>query len=629
MHIAFLLHNAFGIGGTIRAVTNLSQALAERHHVEIVSVFRSADTPTLSVDPRVQTTSLVDTRHEPDNTGPSRIYPAAEARYDLYSRLTDHRITKYLRSTSADVVIGTRPGLNVCLADLGSRRYLRIGQEHVTYDLHSPDLRTAQNQAIAQLDAFVTVSEADAAGYRTALPALADRIRAIPNGVPPTRLSPADGHSKLVVAAGRLIPVKHYELLVDAFAKVVTERPDWRLRLYGRGPRRQELRDQIDELGLHEHVRLMGPVSPIETEWAKGAIAAVTSSVESFGLTIVEAMRAGIPVVSTDCPHGPREIITHGRDGFLVPNGDAHAIADALLHLINDDALRLAMGRAAVHTARTFEPQHAAARYERLFADLGGVTRRRFLRRKPVLPTPPPQRPAADCVVDTDGDLHIHLPANTLATAVVCRLRTDPTKTLRLPYPSPAISRRRHALSDGRWDLYLESPDGTLTRLAAGLCDTRALMAGRGGITVRIPYTTDKGNLSIRVWQRPTHAEVDRIEVDTTCTVVDGRILGAAFTGTAVAESRAGQQSVEVRLAQRGDLFRLVVDHACLTAAGEDTWDLWLRPANGDPIRVGRLLDDIVNRSEIDVYRTAELHGLRIRPYYTTANNLSIRVRPA
>lgn len=63
----------------------------------------------------------------------------------------------------------------------------------------------------------------------------------------------------------------------------------------------------------------MGAHSPIETEWAKGSIAAVSSDAESFGMTLVEAMHCGVPVVSTDCRYGPGEIIANGKDGLLSP----------------------------------------------------------------------------------------------------------------------------------------------------------------------------------------------------------------------------------------------------------------------------------------------------------------------
>jgi hypothetical protein len=83
-------------------------------------------------------------------------------------------------------------------------------------------------------------------------------------------------------------------------------------------------------------------------------------------------------VVSTDCPHGPTEIIDDGVDGSLVPSGDVDAIAAALLRLVNDDALRQRMGQAAVRDAARFDPSRVAGRYESLFADL--VASRRGLR---------------------------------------------------------------------------------------------------------------------------------------------------------------------------------------------------------------------------------------------------------
>src|SRR5262249_2174073 len=112
-------------------------------------------------------------------------------------------------------------------------------------------------------------------------------------------------------------------------------------------------------------------VSPIETEWAKGSIAAVSSDLESFGMTIVEAMHCGVPVVATDCPHGPGEIISHGADGLLVPlSGGAEACADALLELIDDRELRRRLGAAAREKAAAYAPEAIALCYERLFETL-------------------------------------------------------------------------------------------------------------------------------------------------------------------------------------------------------------------------------------------------------------------
>lgn len=99
-------------------------------------------------------------------------------------------------------------------------------------------------------------------------------------------------------------------------------------------------------------------------------------------MTIVEAMRCGLPVVSTDCPHGPREIIEDGVDGRLVPVGDADAVAEALLGLIQDDELRRRAGRAALAASRRFDPARIAERHEAIFAELvargpGGASRGR------------------------------------------------------------------------------------------------------------------------------------------------------------------------------------------------------------------------------------------------------------
>lgn len=373
MKISFLIHNIFGIGGTNRTTINLAEALAERHEVEIVSVFKSRDESMFSIDPRVRVVSLIDTRVTPEaevRARPAKIFPPSEARYKQYSEMTDERAAAYFRNSDADVFIGTRPGLNLYVARLAPENALRIGQEHLTFEAHSAALRQQFVKYYRNFDAFVTVSEADAENYRGRLPVPGLNIMSIPNSVPAPSLPPVDGRSKVVVAAGRLAVVKRYDHLVQAFAQVAAKHPDWTLRIYGSGGQFNKLRTLVNELGLYNNVLLMGPASPIEAEWVKGSIAAVTSEMESFGMTIVEAMRCGVPVVSTDCPLGPPEIIRHGEDGLLVPPGDIDAIAAALIGLIDDEQRRIGMGAAARENSKRFDPGAIAIRYEELFTEL-------------------------------------------------------------------------------------------------------------------------------------------------------------------------------------------------------------------------------------------------------------------
>ncbi|RLU92048.1 glycosyl transferase [Streptomyces griseocarneus] len=378
MHISFLIHNAYGIGGTIRTTYNLAGTLAEHHDVEIVSVFRHREEPVFAPSPKVRLRHLVDLRKgtpgyegdDPEYERPATVFPSAEGRYKQYSALTDRRIAAHLRGLDCDVVVGTRPGLNVHIAQQARHGVARVGQEHLTLGTHSAPLKLVLRTQYPRLDAVTTVTEADAATYRKLMRLPGVRVEAVPNSVPAPALPPADGTGKWVVAAGRLAPAKRYDLLIKAFEKVVAERPDWRLRIYGAGAERAKLRALIDKRGLYNHIYLMGPATPLDPEWVKGSIGVVTSSLESFGMTIVEAMRSGLPVVSTDCPHGPGEIIEDGVDGLLVPTGKVDAIAAGLLKLINDDELRRGMGRAALTNSARFDPAEVAGRYEALFTGL-------------------------------------------------------------------------------------------------------------------------------------------------------------------------------------------------------------------------------------------------------------------
>ncbi|WP_431968475.1 glycosyltransferase family 4 protein [Actinacidiphila sp. bgisy160] len=378
MRISILIQNAYGVGGTIRTTYNLAGALAERHEVEIVSVFRHRDEPTFALDPRVGLRHLVDLRRDSDACEladplyrqPSSVFPKGENRYTQYSVLSDRRIEAHLSSLDADVVIGTRPGLNAHIALQAPRHIVRIAQEHLTLETHSVPLILTLRRLYPRLDAVTTTTEADAAAYRRRLRLPGVRVVTVPNSVPDPGVTPSTLDAKYVVAVGRLAPVKRYGDLIRAFVKVAAERPDWGLRLYGSGAQQEKLERLIARLDIGDRVTMMGTASPIEPEMAKGSLLAVSSTMESFGMTIVEAMRVGLPVVSTDCPLGPGEIISDGVDGLLVPPRDVDALAASMLRLINDDELRKRMGRAALEKGARYDPAEIAGDVERLLEEL-------------------------------------------------------------------------------------------------------------------------------------------------------------------------------------------------------------------------------------------------------------------
>ncbi|MFD7923766.1 glycosyltransferase family 4 protein [Streptomyces sp. NPDC059740] len=376
MKIVFLIHNVYGVGGTIRTTLNLAATLADTHQVEIVSMFRHRDTPRFAIDERIRVIPLVDLRpNSPDLDDPhidqlAEVFPREEKRHRQYSRLNDLRIERYLRASDADVLIGTRPGVNVYLARFGPRRAVRVAQEHLTHDAHSKRLRTVLAHHYRKLDAVVTTTEADAAVYRSRMKLPGVHVAGIPNSVPEPGISPADGTAKVIAAAGRLTRSKRFDLVIDAFADVAAKHPDWSLRIYGEGAEKARLQELVDHQGLSTRVALLGFRSPIEAEFAQASIVVSASDAESFGMTLVEAMRVGVPVVSTNCPLGPAEIIQDRVDGRLVPTDDREAMAAALLELVDDDTQRRQMGQAALRSAHRFDPDHIAALHENLFAHL-------------------------------------------------------------------------------------------------------------------------------------------------------------------------------------------------------------------------------------------------------------------
>lgn len=178
----------------------------------------------------------------------------------------------------------------------------------------------------------------------------------------------ADIQAKQVIAAGRLSPIKQFDKLIEAWVLVHKAMPDWQLHIYGQDylNTKQMLQQQITNLGLDNVVVLKDSVPNIPEVMTEYSIYAMTSESECFPMVLLEALSVGLPVVSFDCPNGPRNIIKNQQDGFLVPSGDIKALADVMLKLMGDIEKRSVMSRQAKKNIERFSTSSVMKQWQRL-----------------------------------------------------------------------------------------------------------------------------------------------------------------------------------------------------------------------------------------------------------------------
>jgi len=322
-------------GGAERVMVHLARGFAERGF-RVDLVLAKAEGPYLAeVPPSVRVVDLKASRM-------------------LYSL---PRLVRYLRKERPTALLSALDHANLValwardLARVPTRVVVSVRNTLSQATVHAPDQRAKWIPLGIRLfypraEAVVAVSQGVAEDLvrLTSLPR--EKIRVIYNPVVTPELfakaeEPLDhpwfapGEPPVILAVGRLTEQKDFPTLIRAFALVRAQRPA-RLMILGEGELRPQLEALVHELGLQDDVALPGFVANPFAYMARAAVFVLSSRWEGLPGALIQAMACGTPVVSTDCPSGPREILEDGRWGRLVPVGDVNALAEAMATTLDE-----------------------------------------------------------------------------------------------------------------------------------------------------------------------------------------------------------------------------------------------------------------------------------------------------
>jgi glycosyltransferase involved in cell wall biosynthesis len=366
MKILLLIHS-LSLGGAERVTANLANYWVARGWRVTVVTLAARSHDFYELDPMVERIGL--------NLAGDSPNMAAALTANARRVLAVRRVLKRVRPDVA-LAMMTTSSIILALASNGLRLNATIGCEHC----HPPQVplggiwERLRSVSYRNLTAVVALTAESRLWLQRNTSVR--RCEVIPNAVPyplPTQAPTCDPRDLLLrnrnalLAAGRLEPVKGFDVLIRVYSMLCRKFPLWDLVILGEGSMHGYLEKQIADLGLTGRAHLAGRVGNVGDWYSSADVFVMSSRSEGFPNALVEAMACGLPAVSFDCDTGPRDIIRHGVDGLLVPAGDIEALVAALSNMMSDAVFRQACARRALDVRERFSTARVAAQWENLF----------------------------------------------------------------------------------------------------------------------------------------------------------------------------------------------------------------------------------------------------------------------
>ena len=337
--------------GTERAVTNLSNNFSSNgHKVRIISIYSKEGSPYYELNENIEV-----------------IHHDADLRSNIVLRFYDYldlakNIKKYF--SSGEVIIGTTHALNCMITFLPKNKgYKLIGCEHMGYWATTKSTRILRKLRYPKLDAVVLLTQDDKIEYEKHISSI-KLCEVIPNQFSFFPETNNLKRKKQVLAVGRLEMQKGFDILLNDLHDLIKANSDWTFKIIGNGSMQAELLNLIEKHQL-TNVLVATPTSQIENEFLESSIYLMTSRHEGLPMVLLEAKACGLPIVSYNCPTGPKDLIFK-NDGFLVEMGNNRELSKSLQKLIDSESLRNEMGANARVNVNEFSPKKVYKFWENL-----------------------------------------------------------------------------------------------------------------------------------------------------------------------------------------------------------------------------------------------------------------------
>lgn len=265
------------------------------------------------------------------------------------------KLQKLVKKNSYDFIVVHNMGKLslVCSLLIIPKNTKLISLEHVAFNSRPKLTQLISYLCYKNIDQVICLTNQD----KTSLQRVHKSLKVIPNFSPfPISQSSKDNFSNTIIAIGRLTEQKNFSHLLKAWKIASKSLPNWKLAIYGDGELKTDLEQEIVSEKII-NISLLNAVNDIEAVYKNASFIVMSSKFEGLPMVLIEAQTFGLPIVSYDCPHGPKEIIEHGVNGFLVENQNIEELAKFIVKLASSESLLKKMSDNSLIVAEKYQPK--------------------------------------------------------------------------------------------------------------------------------------------------------------------------------------------------------------------------------------------------------------------------------